>query len=130
VPGVPNPIVECAGCGEELSELRPYLKIMVKAEMKVMLSQPTDTTEEGEIPGTEIYLGTKSGRGRIFSVHNFDCLVKYAEARAGKEPKLLVHTEEEIYVPEDNRSPEELVDAGELPPEFLSLQTAMAKGGE
>jgi hypothetical protein len=130
LPDVPNPIVMDAGTGEEISLLQPHLKVQIKAEMAVLLSTPVEPSEEGEITGNEITLGSKSGRGRIMYFKNFDSLVDYANERAGKEPKLEVHSEEEIYEPADNRSPEELVEAGELPSEILQFQAAMDEGGE
>ena len=130
LPDVPNPIVEDAGTGEEISLLQPHLKVTIKAEMAVLLSTPVAPGEEGEITGNEITLGTKSGRGRIAYFKDFDSLAQYAQDRAGQEAKLEVHAEDEIYEPEDNRSPEELVEAGELPSEILAYQTALAEGEE
>jgi hypothetical protein len=126
VPEIPNPVVTCAGCGDELSLLVPHLKLTIKAEMQVLVVN--DSAEEFSTPSYS--LGTKSGRGRLFHVHNFDCLGQYAQERAGQEPKLEIYTEDEIYVPEDNRSPEELVAAGELPAEILHYQAARAEGSE
>ena len=125
VPEFPNPVVKCAGCGDDLSLLVPHLKISVKAEVNTLAVRQLPA-EDGEIGGEEYSLGSKSGRGRIFQVHNFDCLEQYATDRAGQEPKLEAHSEDEIYVPEDNRSPEELVEAGELPGAALELQKALA----
>jgi len=126
VPEFPNPVVECAGCGDELSLLQPHLKILVKAEQQVLVSQSVPSEDDSQFSRQVYSLGTQSGRGRIFQVHNFDCLAEYAKARAGQEAKLEVHAEEEIYVPEDNRSPEELVEAGELPGAALEYQQALA----
>lgn len=130
LPDVPNPVVECAGCGENLSQLAPHLKVAVKAEVKVLLTQPIETDDPEEITGNQIILGSKSGRGRIFFVHDFDCLAQYAQEREGQTAKVQHHTEDEIYVPEDNRSPEELVEAGELPGAYLDYQSALGGGEE
>jgi hypothetical protein len=127
---IPNPVVECAGCGKELSRLQPHLKVQIKAEVAVLLATPIPPSEEGEITGNAISLGTKSGRGRIMYLHDFDCLSEYAQEREGQKAKLEPHVEDEIYEPEDNRSPEELVEAGELPPEILAYQTALAEASE
>lgn len=129
LPDIPNPIVTCAGCGEELSLLQPHLKLLIKAEMQVLVSTERPG-EEGEFTTFDYSLGTKSGRGRIFQVHDFGCLAQYAQERAELSVKLEVHAEDEIYEPEDNRSPEELVEAGELPSEILHYQDALAEGGE
>jgi hypothetical protein len=127
LPEIPNPVVECAGCGDELSLLTPHLKLQIKAELQVLTIQPLPG-EEGEITGNNYVLGSKSGRGRIFHVHDFECLTQYASERSDLKPKLELHAEDEIYVPEDNRSPEELVEAGELPSEILDLQAALSEG--
>lgn len=130
MPEIPNPVETCAGCGDELSRLQPHLKMTLKAEMAVLLATPIAPSEEGEITGNAVSLGSKSGRGRIAYLHNFDCLIAYAQEREGKEPKLEAHAEDEIYEPEDNRSPEELVEAGELPDEILQFQAALDEGEE
>jgi len=130
LPNIPNPIVECAGCSEDLSLLVPHLKVMVKAEQQVLLTSDAPTTGEGEIAAQQITLGTRSGRGRIMQFHDFDCLGQYAEDRAGAKAKLEAHAEDEIYEPEDNRSPEELVEAGELPGAYLDYQSALEEGSD
>jgi len=130
---IPNPVVTCDGCEKDLNTLNPYLKVTVKAQREVLISNEVSSDDPNEVGFAEIYLGTKSGRGVLKKFHNFDCARKWFDARKGLEAKLEFHHEDEIYVPEDNRTPEELVEAGELPKEILSLHkalaTAEAKGG-
>lgn len=122
---IPDTAVECDGCGETLSLLVPYLAVQVKAQRNVLLSTETQSEDPNEVGDVVISLGTKSGKGAIKRFHNFDCMESYASDRSGQEAKLEFHEEDEIYVPEDNRTPEELVEAGELDPAFLSLHKAL-----
>lgn len=126
-PDIPNPITTCDGCGEKLSTLQPYLKIPIKASQDVILSRDGVSDEPHMIGENEFYLGTRNGRGRILTIHDFGCLGEYAEKRIGQTVKLEAHHEDEIYVPKDNREPEELVEEGELPPEILALHSALAE---
>ena len=127
---IPNPVVSCDGCEKDLNTLNPYLKVTVKAQREVLISNEVPSDDPNEVGTGEIYLGTKSGRGVLKKFHDFDCAVKWFSARKGLKAKLEYHHEDEIYVPEDNRSPEELVEAGELPKEMLTLHKALARAEE
>lgn len=106
---IPQTVFECGGCEKDLNVLDPYLNVQIKAQREVIVTDdPADT--EGEISEPGLYLGTKSGRGRIVKFHGFDCLFKYARERKDYEVKIEPHLEDEIFVPEDNRSPEELAE--------------------
>ena len=130
---IPNPVVACDGCEKDLNTLNPYLQVGVKAQRQVLVSNELPSDDLNEVGSAEIYLGTKSGRGVLKKFHDFDCALKWFGDRKGLKAKLEVHHEDEVYVPEDNRSPEELVKDGELPKEMLALHkalaTAEAKGG-
>jgi hypothetical protein len=82
------------------------------------------------VPVALICLGDKSGRGRIIRFHDFKCMNKYTTARKDHKAVIQVHAEEEIYVPEDNRTPEELVKDGDLPKEMLAVHNAAAELAE
>jgi hypothetical protein len=123
---IPNPVVPCDGCEKDLNTLNPYLKVTVKAQREVLISNEVASDDPNEVGNAEIYLGTKSGRGVLKKFHDFDCAGKWFGARKGLKAKLEFHHEDEVYVPEDNRSPEELVEAGELPKEILALHKATA----
>lgn len=125
---IPETTVECDGCGDELNLLAPHLAVQVKARRLRLVTEGVQMTGDlNEIPDPEMYLGTISGRGRQILVHGAPCLAKYAESRPWTDAKLEVHKEDEIYVPEDNRSPEELVEAGELPRAMLTVYKQLAK---
>jgi hypothetical protein len=123
---IPNPVVACDGCEKDLNTLNPYLMVTVKAQREVLVSNEVSSDDPNEVGNAEIFLGTKSGRGVLKKFHDFDCARKWFDARKGLAAKLEYHHEDEVYVPEDNRSPEELVEDGELPKEFLTLQKALA----
>jgi hypothetical protein len=127
---LPNTVVDCDGCEKELNLLHPHLVMPLKAVRKVLVVEEETTEDPNEIGEAVIYLGDKSGRGVILRMHGFDCMAEYAKARKGKMAKLEVHVEDEIYEPEDNRSPEELVKDGDLPKAMLAVHTAAAKDAE
>lgn len=132
---IPETTVACGGCGEDVNLLAPHLSVQIKAERRVLVSQEAPATEGQDglnVPEANIYLGTKSGRGRIVQFHDFDCLADYAGERSGQTAKIEYHAEEgDPFVPDDNRTPEELVEAGELPEAALAFHKAMAnEGGE
>lgn len=124
--GLPETVVRCGGCGKELNLLRPHLTVQIKAERQTLVASSVDPFSEGDQPS--VVLGTQSGRGRIVKFHDFGCIMLYAEERDGQIVKLEPHKEASIYEPEDNRSPEELVDAGELPEEMLAVYAAREEG--
>lgn len=104
---LPGTTAACGGCEEPINVLNPYLKVIIKAERQVLLASQSD---DPNAP-IESTLGTRRGRGRIVLFHGFDCICDYAEAREGQKAKIEFHEETEIYVPADNRSPEELAEA-------------------
>jgi hypothetical protein len=134
--GLPNTIVQCDGCEKPLNVLKPFLSVVVKAQRQVLVTTVAqaegDNFEEVENPEAEapdVYLGTRSGRGRILSLHDFSCLNRYArdDKRKDAPAKIMQHHEPgEIYVPADNRSPEELVEAGDLPEAMLAVYAEQA----
>lgn len=127
---IPNPTVACDGCGDDLNTLNPHLKVAVKAQREVLVANELPSDDPNEVGYAEIYLGTKAGRGVIKRFHDFDCALEWFGKRKGKKAKLEYHHEDEVYVPEDNRSPEELVKAGLLPKEILALHKAQATADE
>jgi hypothetical protein len=128
-PVIPNVDAQCDGpdCDKTLSLLEEHLVVQVKPLVHVLLSHTEPATGDQVIPKTTLSLGKMSGRGVIKLFHNFACAESWFTARNKLKPKLEPHYEKEIYVPEDNRSPEELVEAGELPQEALALHAAWAK---
>ena len=124
--GIPNPIVTCAGCENDLNTLNPHLTVAVKPVRKVLVANELPSDDPNEVGDGEIFLGKKSGRGVQLAFCNFECGRKWFSARKELKAKLEFHAEDEIYEPADNRSPEELVEAGELPKEILALHEAMA----
>jgi hypothetical protein len=108
---IPNTTVECDGCGEELNLLAPHLAVQVKPKRKVLLLNELPDDDPNAVPEEEILVGEKSGRGVLLTLHDFDCLSKWTAKRKGKPAKLEFHVETEVYVPADNRSPEELAEA-------------------
>lgn len=130
---LPETVVECGGCDEELNVLVPHLYVMVKAQRMVLLANTGDPFNVPENDdGPVVNLGTQSGRGRIVRFHNFACISKYANHpdRKGAAARIEPHEEDEIYVPADNRSPEELVEAGEMSPNVLAALNAAQEDGE
>jgi hypothetical protein len=128
---IPNTIAECDGCGKELNLLSPYLSMSLKAQRQVLVVEEVESENPDEIAEPNIYLGSKKGRGVIRIFHDFDCAIKWMNKRKGLKAKLEVHKEDEIYVPEDNRSPEELVEAGEMTrAAFRAIDMTPAEGGE
>ena len=107
--------------------------MQIKAERQVLVTHEQATNEfeerdEGEYP--DVSLGTKAGRGRMVKFHDFKCIRKYGSKREANTVKLMPHEEDEIYVPADNRSPEELVKAGEMDKSMLAVFAAREKAGE
>lgn len=128
---LPETVVDCDGCGKEMNLLSPHLNMQLKPKQGALLLSET-AAEEGEIPLQVVSLGTRSGRGVLKRFHNFDCMGEWVSEREGLEPKLEYNVGDgEAYVPEDNRSPEELVEAGEMSDEMLAvIDTTPAEGGE
>lgn len=115
-------------CEDDFNLLSPFLFVTVKAKRNVLLIQTEEPGEDpNEVPEDEVLLGTKSGRGVMLRFHNFDCFRAWVTKREGLSAKLEYHREDDIYVPEDNRSPEELVEDGEMHP---ALATALAEIAE
>lgn len=106
-PEIPQYTEECAGCQEGLNLLVPYLHVQLKPKQNALLL--TESQGEGGLLEQSVTLGTRSGRGVMLKFHDFDCVGKWVAKRKGRKPLLEPHVEDEIYVPEDNRSPEELV---------------------
>lgn len=125
---IPNTVVTCDGCGEDLNLLNKHISMGLRVKREVLsLSVPQQTGEIDDIPAQEVTLASLSGRGVLRTFHDFKCLDKWVNPRKGYELKLEPHYEDEIFVPEDNRSPEELVEAGELPSEILALSKAFLR---
>jgi hypothetical protein len=127
--GLPETLVTCGGCDKELNVLKPHLCVQIKAQRSVLLIDHMvgdDAAEDDEAPG--VSLGTRSGRGRIALFHDFSCIEKYGKKRKELSAKIEHHHEEEVYVPDDNRSTEELVEAGELPEAMLAVFAAAERG--
>jgi hypothetical protein len=99
---MPVTVIKCAGCESDLNVLMPYLAVSVKAKREVLISEEIPSEDPNEVADNALYLGTKSGRGVIRNFHNFDCLGLWVEEREGLDAKLEYHSEDEIYVPEDN----------------------------
>lgn len=124
---LPETTVQCSGCDEPLSLLTDHLHMIFKPVRGVLVSTEVPA-EDSEIPSVEYTVGSKSGRGVVARFHGFGCLNAWTEARKTLKPKLEYHYEEgDPYVPDDNRTPEELVDAGEMPEEFLAFHEAVAE---
>lgn len=125
---IPETVVECGGCGDDLNLLRTHLAVQIKAERHALVAPPPrDPFAEDDKDNPPIALGTQSGRGRIVHFHNFNCISKYGTDRKDNPIKIEPHKETDIYEPKDNRSPEELVKAGELPEAMLLLHKALAE---
>jgi hypothetical protein len=107
-----------------LNILSPYLFVTVKAQREALVMSESESADPNEVPTAEVLLGTKSGRGVMLRLHAFDCLAAWVAERKGLEAKIEYHSEEEIYEPADNRSPEELVEDGDATPELLALLNA------
>lgn len=108
-PKIPSTTLDCAGCNKELNLLVPHLSVMLKPQREVLvLTDVTEDEDNPEMVGQEITLGARSGRGVILKLHNFDCLIKWANERKGLAPVLEPHREDEVYVPEDNPDEKEI----------------------
>lgn len=128
--GLPETVVKCYGCGKDLNILNPYLQVAIKAQREVLVTENTNEDLNAE-SGTVVYLGVKSGRGALKRFHDFACLEQYASKKNGAKAKIELHHEDEVYVPEDNRSPEQLVKDGEMTNKQLAaIDREPAKGGE
>lgn len=128
---IPNTVIDCDGCTDSLNVLGDHLKLTLKPQRQVLMTEDVvDDEDENAVPEQRLFLGRKSGRGVIRFFHNFDCANAYMKKFEGKEAKLEYHSEEEIYVPADNRSPEELVEAGELPASMLDVHTELVEESE
>lgn len=128
---IPNTVVECDGCGEEMNLLAPYLSVTLKPQHNVLLMEDVPTKNPDEIPGQSFTLGSRKGRGVMWVFHDFNCALEKLSDYKDKVPVLEVHKEDEIYVPEDNRSPEELLESGEMTQEqYDAIDREPAEGGE
>jgi len=84
------------------------LYMMLKAQREVLISDEATAADPNDVPEANIYLGVKSGRGVLKRFHNFACQLSWVEERKDLNAKLEYHAEDEIYVPEDNPTEEEL----------------------
>jgi hypothetical protein len=136
VTDIPQTIVECDSpeCEEELNVLSTHLTVVVKPKREVLIVEDIPTDDPEEVPESRVYLGTCSGRAPakgILRFHNFKCAMQWFQAREDLKPRLQLHKEDDIYVPEDNRTPEELVEAGEMSEATLAaIDREPAEGGE
>lgn len=129
---VPETVIECDGCGNSLNLLAPYLSVGLKPQHNVLLmsDEPNEDDPDG-VPVQKISLGARKGRGFLGRFHDFSCLHKWVGKRKELKPKLEYHKEDEIYEPEDNRSPAELVESGEMRAAVArAIDTKPAEGGE
>jgi hypothetical protein len=126
---IPNTVEECGGCEEDLNLLNPHLVMQIKATRKVLVVEEEVSADPNVVGDGLIYLGDKSGRGRIVRFHDFGCIRKYANERKDNDTVIETYHQDEVYVPFDNRDPEELVKDGELPEEMLAVFAASAKEG-
>lgn len=124
---LPLTVIECDGCGEDLNVMAEHLSVQVKAIQQVLVTEAVPPPGELAIPEQSVYLGTRSGRGVIRRFHDFKCLHAWVDKRKTLKAKMEPHVEDEIYEPEDNRSPEQLVKDGVLPKEALALSAALNK---
>jgi len=132
MPELPETVVGCDSpdCDEGLNVLGNFLAVTVKPKRQVLVQQVEESDDPNVVPEDTILLGTKSGRGVALRFHDFDCFGKWVAARKGMSPVLEFHHEDEIYEPEDNRSPEELVEDGDAPKELLAFLAANDNDGE
>jgi hypothetical protein len=127
---LPETVIECDGCEEDLNILAPYLFVTVKAQREALIMDESASADPNEVPTAEVLLGTKSGRGVMLRFHRFDCLAAWVAERKGLEAKIEYHSEDEIYEPADNRSPEELVKDGDMHPALAEAIAEMAEPEE
>lgn len=124
---IPVTVAECANpkCKDPLNLLGNHLKVMVKPQRNVLVTEDVPASNGDDMPDAKLHLGIRMGRGVLLTFHNFACAAEWFVARKSLVPKLQYHHEEgDMYVPEDNRSPEELVKAGDLPKEMLAVYAA------
>jgi hypothetical protein len=128
---IPATTMPCDGCGEELNLLSSHLSMILKAQRSVLVTDTVESDDLDEVPESIYYLGTKAGRGVIKKFHDFACLDLWVEPRKELKAKLEVHREEEIYVPEDNPTEEEIAQReAEAAKVEANAAKAAAKGGE
>lgn len=124
---LPVTVVECdGGCDKELNLLNPYLTVTVKPKREVLLLDELPADDPNFVSEDVIRLGTKSGRGVILRFHDFECALTWFENREGKPARLEFHHEDDIYVPDDNREPEELVADGDMHPAHAAALAEMS----
>lgn len=128
--GIELPEVEAAcdapGCKDKIDLLSPHLTVQVRPVQQVLLSETIPASGDRLMPEIKVSSGKQMGRAALKLFHDFDCAMAWFSKREGKSAVLEPHHEEgDMYVPEDNRSPEDLVKDGELPPEVLALHAAM-----
>lgn len=105
---MPVTVVKCSGCEKDLNLLMPYLAVQVRAKREVLISSEVPSGDPNEVSENTLYLGTKSGRGVQLQLHDFECFAEWVTKREGLQPKLEFHSEDEVYVPEDNPDEEEI----------------------
>ena len=105
---IPNTQVECAGCDEALNVLAPHLHMKLRAQREALIVEEIASEDPNEVGDPDIYLGGKVGRGVVRVFHDFDCMMAWVKEREGLPAKLEFHSEDEIYVPEDNPDDEEI----------------------
>ena len=129
---IPETVEGCDSpdCEEELNLLANYLTVTVKPKRSVLVQRVEPSADPNVVPEDEVFLGTKSGRGVMLKFHNFDCFADWVAVRKGLEPVLEFHAEDEIYEPEDNRSPEQLVADGEMHPALATALSEMSESEE
>ena len=105
---IPNTQVECSGCDKPLNLLAPHLNMVLRAKREVLIAEEVAAEDPNEVGQPDIYLGSKNGRGVVRQFHDFDCMLTWVKEREGLPAKLEFHSEDEIYVPEDNPDDKEL----------------------
>lgn len=105
---MPVTVVTCDGCEKELNVLANHLAVQVTPKRDVLVSDEVSSADPNEVSENVVYLGTKRGAADLLRVHDFACLDKWVNSRKGNDVKLSFHSEDEIYVPEDNPDDAEL----------------------
>jgi hypothetical protein len=126
----PEVTVACdaPNCDKELSLLEPHLQVQLRPVVQVLQTEVKPATEGQPMPEHTLYAGTQFGRGVMKRFHDFNCAISWLYKYRDKEPILEPHAEEgDMYVPEDNRLPEELVAAGEMEDPVAEMHATLAQ---
>lgn len=108
---IPNTTVSCDGCGDDLNLLAKHLVVTVKPQRQVLVLEDMSAADPDEAAEQNISLGFRKGRGVAKRFHDFSCATKWFRERKDWEPKIELVVEDEIFVPEENRTVEEIAAA-------------------